>query len=185
VIPYKQAKEGQYAFLQAHPEIPLVADDGVDFRMLWHAGYWDGPLSGLCLYKGVHHYFQCVEDFLKIPNPQWKGPEDEEEDEFDYTRAFVIKTLKEDVLAELFRRHAVWNDLVGCHTDYVYEEKDGRLHRRRKEWYDPKNNPNNERGNYWEIAKTWPRLSMEDGDVVAWWGFGITPENRASIISSE
>ena len=29
-------------------------------RILWHADYHDGPLSGMCLFMGDKHWFVCV-----------------------------------------------------------------------------------------------------------------------------
>lgn len=37
-------------------------------RMKWSSGYYDGPLNGLCEYKGKFYYFECCgeEDLVEI-----------------------------------------------------------------------------------------------------------------------
>jgi hypothetical protein len=46
----------------------LTRDDEVtikrkDIKYLWHCGYWDGPLSGMCLHDGEKCWFDMVKEY--------------------------------------------------------------------------------------------------------------------------
>jgi hypothetical protein len=71
-------------------------------RMLWHISYWDGPLSGLCLYEGRMHWFQIKGDLEP----------DQEKREFE-----IIALTDEQIRAEE-EHHALWVKYVGSHCDY-------------------------------------------------------------------
>ena len=43
---------------QQRSQIPRQA-----VRLLWHCGYCDGPLSGMCLYKGERYWFEAIAPF--------------------------------------------------------------------------------------------------------------------------
>lgn len=34
-----------------------------EMRKLCHFGYWDGPLSGLCLIDGQKYWLDCIEEW--------------------------------------------------------------------------------------------------------------------------
>ena len=34
-----------------------------DIKLVYHSNYWDGPLSGVCLYKEKQYWFNCVHDY--------------------------------------------------------------------------------------------------------------------------
>ena len=34
-----------------------------DIKLIYHSGYWDGPLSGVCQYKEKRYWFNCVHDY--------------------------------------------------------------------------------------------------------------------------
>ena len=40
-------------------------------RLLWHCGYWDGPMNGVMLWKGQMCWFQsCDSCYLKVKDPE-------------------------------------------------------------------------------------------------------------------
>jgi len=71
-------------------------------RLLWHCGFWDGPLSGICLFNGRKHWFRIA-----------AAEVDSEEN-----RIFEIIYLTDDQIRLEEERHVVWVENVGCHCDY-------------------------------------------------------------------
>ena len=91
-------------------DIPLEAmyykdkeEDMDDAYMLWHSDYYDGPLSGLAVYKGKKVWFQCIE---------W-----EDENLFNM-RIFNLHELSKEELEEEERWHQFFCDNVGYHCNY-------------------------------------------------------------------
>ena len=85
-------------------------DKEPDLQMLWHSGYWDGPLSGMATYNGECVWFDCCD----------------ETDSGD--RIFELFRLSESNKDELFRRHALFQKHVGFNCDHdpnVYQEYSG------------------------------------------------------------
>ena len=76
-------------------------DEQPDLTMLWHNGYYDGPLSGVAEYNGNKVYFDCIEEVdetgARIYGLYELSPEDIEYEE---------------------HWHNLFRDMVGCHTDY-------------------------------------------------------------------
>lgn len=68
-------------------------------KMLWHNKYWDGPLDGICEYKGKLHYFSML-------------------DEATERRRFVVYKLTEAEIAEQVKWHDLFIKFVGTHCDY-------------------------------------------------------------------
>ena len=135
-------------------------------RLLYHSGYYDGPLSGMCLYNDERHWFNCVEDELDFTDPNTK----------EYLRGRVYVVVKPD-LDELKKenvRHALFEKYVGTHTRY---DADGK-----------RNSYGNHSPSVWwvrilrrmgvDTAKWWyrrkpgkaPSPNFNNSEVVAWWG---------------
>lgn len=70
-----------------------------DVRILWHVDYWDGPLSGIASYAGKMHWFHVVD------------PEAE-------PRQAILRSLTDAELAAEEKRHRLFVQNVGSHTDY-------------------------------------------------------------------
>lgn len=70
-------------------------------RILWHSGFYDGPLSGMCLYNDEKHWFRLHE---------------ENEDTGDRTFEIIKPTPEQLKIEE--DRHALFQAHVGIHTDY-------------------------------------------------------------------
>ena len=83
--------------------LPKLSD--ADFKLLWHCGFWDGPLSGMLLYAGKEYWFELIQE-----NPQ--------EPPIDWCQRFAVVALSP---AELAKEHEVHDDFrkyVGTHSDY-------------------------------------------------------------------
>lgn len=89
------------------PKIP-------EMRKLYHLGYWDGPLSGMCLVDGQKYFFECIEEWLD--NNSY--PEDDDDFEAPWYRRYLLWRLTEEQLTSLEERHAKFQRMVGRHTDY-------------------------------------------------------------------
>lgn len=143
---------------------PEVHEDGKQVRMLHHCGYWDGPLSGLCMFKDREHWFDCV---------NWEHRITDSEGVEWFARLFVVVTMTDEQIAEEARRHALFVKHVGDHTDYTYAAERrtrpiGQLRDR------------SEHRLYYDVAKTWPKLDLDVGRVVGWWtskGWKVQPED--------
>jgi hypothetical protein len=77
--------------------------DRSEVRLLWHSGYWDGPTSGLCLYRGRRCWFEmCAE-----------GDEGD-----DFYRRFLLLELTKEQLDEEEHWHELFCRKVGTHCDH-------------------------------------------------------------------
>jgi len=94
--------------------------------MVWHAGFWDSPKSGMLTYRGEECWFEMV-------------AEDQEETDGWYRR-FVVLRLSREQHADELRWHELFREKVGLHTDYDEQGKrtTGLLRPRElwKEFYD-------------------------------------------------
>jgi|GraSoi_2013_60cm_1033757.scaffolds.fasta_scaffold23308_2 hypothetical protein len=77
-----------------------------EVRLLWHCGYWDGPLNGICLYQAERYWFEAIDPF------------DEEKDEYVYPRRMGIYMLSPEELCAEEEIHQHFQQYVGMHTDY-------------------------------------------------------------------
>jgi hypothetical protein len=84
------------------PGIPRI--DRAEVRLLWHADFWDGPKSGMLVYRGERHWFEVVAE--------------REDDAEGWYRRFAVIRLAPDQLAEELRWHELFREKVGVHTDY-------------------------------------------------------------------
>lgn len=121
-------------------------------RILWHSDYWDGYLTGLCLYQDRKCWFRCVDsDWVKV------GVDEDGDDDLQEHRTFEIVELSPDELAELEQWHDLFRQLVGGHTDYNEQGKrDLSKVNRSKESKDK----------YYELAKDRVRPTFTDNKVL-------------------
>lgn len=79
-------------------------------EMLWHSGYYDGPLSGMALLDGEKMvWFHC---------DKWGGYDDEDlTNDFGH-RTFGLYELTEEEMAAEIIQHEHFRQHVGHHTDY-------------------------------------------------------------------
>ena len=69
-------------------------------RPLWHLYYWDGPISGVCLFNRQMCYFHEAYELKD-----------------GHRRYFVYYLSKEECLIQ-FEKHKCFQENVGKHTDY-------------------------------------------------------------------
>jgi hypothetical protein len=77
--------------------------DASEVRLLWDVSYWDGPLDGVCLFRGERCWFECIDE-----------PADEER----VSRRFLIRRLTTEQLAVEEKQHELFREKVGTHCDY-------------------------------------------------------------------
>jgi hypothetical protein len=82
---------------------PRISRDEV--RLLWHADFWDGPLSGMLSHRGQECWFEVVAE--------------SEDDASGWYRRFAVLRLSPDQHAEELRWHELFRRCVGGHTDYT------------------------------------------------------------------
>ena len=70
-----------------------------ELKLLWHAGYWDGPIDGMVSYNGSKYWFQMCDDE-------------------EYYRRFLLVMLSQEQLEEEKYWHELFRRKVGRHTDY-------------------------------------------------------------------
>jgi hypothetical protein len=82
--------------------------DDTKIELLYHSGYWDGPLSGVCLYQGERLWFNDVHDYHSKT----------EDDKYLDMRIYALHRLT----VEEWKQEDYWHDLfeknVGTHTSY-------------------------------------------------------------------
>lgn len=84
-------------------------------QILWHLGFWDGPLSGVLIFNNEMHYFDMIEEFEPVPI----DPDDEDSDyDHGWYRKFGVYELSDDDKIRLITTHALWQGHMGLHTDY-------------------------------------------------------------------
>lgn len=102
---------------QRFPKLPAM-------RKLCHFGYWDGPLSGLCLIDGQRYWYECIEEWLDNNN----YPEDDDDFQAPWYRRFLIWKLTDEQQKYIDERHAKFQRMVGMHTDYDENGQRGYFH---------------------------------------------------------
>jgi hypothetical protein len=70
-------------------------------RILWHSGWYDGPLNGIALCDGREHWFEAV-DFEHAPA----------------VYRYELYPLSDDEIEHEREIHACFREHVGGHTDY-------------------------------------------------------------------
>lgn len=78
-----------------------------DVRLLWHHDFWDGPVSGMVLYRGALCWCQMVAE--------------NDADAGDWYRRFAVIRLSDEQQTEEQRWHELFREKVGRHTDYDEE----------------------------------------------------------------
>jgi len=121
-------------------------------RYLWHSGYYDGPLSGMCLHNEEKCWFQCVDEVYYR----------DEEGEGMAGRVFVIIRLTAEDIAEEEYWHELFREHVGTHTDYGENQK--------RDLTGTKVKAQKNHHLFYDKAKERKDRSYKDRPVVAWYG---------------
>ena len=101
-------KGEEYRFPETWPYENL--EEEPDLEMLWHRGYYDGPLSGMALYNGQFVWFDCA---------AWGGWGDSDDLCPDYgSRTYNVYEISDKDLKTQFDIHERFEKYVGKHTNY-------------------------------------------------------------------
>lgn len=150
---------------KSYLKLPQVGGD--EITLLWDEGYWDGRLSGKCLYLGKMHYFNCVDMGRVVFKKEDPGEEDDSNDEIDrersdpWWRRFSLTPMTDDESMEALRRHELFRKHVGEHCDYSLEEVQKRAFGATK--------PQSEWPSYFNEKKKWPKEECELRQPEAWY----------------
>lgn len=96
------------------PNVPEIKEGIIP---LWHSGYYDGPLSGFCMYKGEPHFFDMKREYLG--KRLWKSV---------YRTFWIYKLTPEQWEFEKYW-HNEFRLHVGTHTDYEWNETEKKYQR--------------------------------------------------------
>ena len=123
-----------------------------EIQMLWHRGYYDGPLDGLAVMGDRRVWFEVLEA------------------ERNY-RTYVVFPLTDEELAELERTHALFEEHVGTHTSYHYDANGRRM--RAPGVVHPQESHHLF---YDRVPSDAPKPDFTDREPIGW--FSNTPHNR-------
>lgn len=105
------------------------------YRIIYHSGYWDGPLSGMLLYNLERLWFQCCDDMDNHSDePEfapWYLDDPPEDFEVPWCRRYLVYRLDPASQAQIDTLHAEWQALGGYHSDHIPGLKE-------TIWYNPK-----------------------------------------------
>ena len=110
----KEATELRRKVVRTEHALPKL----VHPELVWHCGYYDGPLDGMCLHEGKQHWFQMVDAIYVTVNVESYRPL--EPDDYNYTLIGinVIAEISEEQLKEEEYWQALFEKHVGTHTRY-------------------------------------------------------------------
>jgi hypothetical protein len=93
-------------------------------QYLWHCGYYDGPLSGVCMHNGKEHWFECTYE------THWIDEDEEGESEYYQGRVFGLIELTDEEIRQEWERHKLFVKYGGMPL-LEYDENNQRKCRRR------------------------------------------------------
>lgn len=124
---------------RAIPHIPRA-----DVTILWHCDFWDGPITGLALWRSERVWFQMFrETVVSSSDVTYRG--------FRLIRLSEQQLREEEWWHELFRQH------VGTHTDYDRAEGDPGTVR-----------PQSQHAKFYDAAAKCAPLDLSQNEVLGW-----------------
>jgi hypothetical protein len=138
-------------------------------RWVYATDYYDGPRSGRVQVQGPNGWQDAetlwAELIEECTFAVYIDNEDDER-EFDYpcgfNRRFRLVRLTPAADAEEARRHGLFEEMVGTHHRYVYDDEGNR---RRVSLFDAASHP--DWHTFYDLAKRWPEWKAE-GEVIGW-----------------
>lgn len=130
-----------------------------EITLLWHENYWDGYLSGKCLYRGRMHHFECV-DQGQIVLCENDPDEIDETKSDNWYRRFSLIPMSDEEIAECTYRHNLFRQHVGNHCDYDPVSRQRNI--------DAGTRPSGEYHKFYDVAKTWPDLKLKEHTPIGW-----------------
>lgn len=96
----------------------LAQIDEHQLRIMWHCGWYDGPLTGVIAYKNKPHWFQILDQ----DNEEFRTYTDEQGVEWlDWYRRYLLLELSEGQYQEELYWHNLFRGKVGTYWDYDEE----------------------------------------------------------------
>lgn len=93
-----------------------------DFTLLWHSGFWDGPISGMLSYDGREHWFEMIQENDIVEEGRWY-------------RRFAVVTLTRDQIDREHKVHEDFRQHVGTHCDYAHDSQGLQGVRPKEQWH--------------------------------------------------
>jgi hypothetical protein len=135
-----------------------------EMRKLWHSGYWDGPISGMCLIDGQKCWFDLIEEWSD--NNHYPSETDGVDADWEqpWYRRYLVWKLTDEQQAEIERRHAKFQRMVGTHCDYDDSGSRGHFH------YNDTVTPETFKQYYEESKLEQPMdLTPNDDQIIGWY----------------
>ncbi len=131
-------------------KVDLTGLPEIKVRFLWHNDWWDGPLAGMCDYKGQMYHYHCHHENYKKSKKYW--------------RRYGVFKLTPEELAEELKWHQLFVEKVGDHFDC-----DELGHRRRSEL-----KPYHLHHEFYDEFKKWerPRYEEKQEMAIGWFDLG-------------
>ena len=110
-----------------------LRQENPNYRVLYHLNYWDGALSGVCLWNGKKCYFNTIHEDTWSYMEEWSDWEkyciendinihisDDNDGEILYytDRIFAVYEAPEEEMNIIQENHDLFRKYVGTHTDY-------------------------------------------------------------------
>jgi hypothetical protein len=115
-----------------------------DVKLIYHSGFWDGPLSGVCEYQDKRYWFKCVHDY-----------QDHSEKILDM-RIYGVYELTPKEWENEIHWHTLFQKHVGMHTEY--DDAGSRSY--------GKVGPQKDHHKFYDAAKGRKRLDLEGREAI-------------------
>ncbi len=116
-----------------------------DVILLWHSGYYDGPLSGMCQFRGEKLWFEC-EGEDRLPGA---------DENSERIRTFRFYRLTEEQMASEEKWYELFRENVGTHCDYSNGKRTVGLVRPKESW-----------AKYYGVAEEKPELNLAAAELL-------------------
>jgi len=113
----------------------LRLESNGETRVLYHMNFWDGPISGVCLYNGKKCYFDTINEVHEerlMDEEEWIdycvemvkhgydiNPDDR--NEYNWYRIYAIFETPDEVMEILDENHNLFKKHVGTHCNYNWD----------------------------------------------------------------
>lgn len=147
-------------YLETYQSFPKLNN----VKLLWHNGYWDGPINGVCNVDGNKCWYERIEDW----NDKNQYPHEDDLSYGDFSppwnRRYLVHKLSKKQYETILARHLKFNSMVGGHCDYDEDGKRTAFH------YNDKITPATSNQYYQEQKREEPYdPSPESEDLIIGW----------------
>ena len=123
VKPIKMKKPDQQVNMSASDQYKKTYEstfkkiESKDARKLWVAGYYDGPLSGMCLVDGEKCWFDHLVDYPDEHPEFYDEDNDDTWADLPWGRRYLVWKLTPEQIENLEYNHSFFQKMVGTHMD--------------------------------------------------------------------